>query len=61
MHVPIVGSYMQMGLIAGGLSDGCIGIWDPAVILKAETGCEDVNGALVTKLEGHKGPVCLSI
>lgn len=56
-HVTIVCLHTQMGLIAGGLSDGSIGIWDPAVILKAETSCEDVKGALVTKLEGHKGPV----
>lgn len=46
-----------MGLIAGGLSDGFIGIWDPAVILRAETGSKNVEGALVAKLEGHTGPI----
>lgn len=47
----------QLGLVAGGLSDGTIGIWNPDAIIKAQQGAEDVPDALVATLAGHEGAV----
>lgn len=51
----------QLGLIAGGLSDGTIGIWNPDAIIKAQQGAEDVPDALVATLAGHEGAVRLPL
>jgi len=48
---------VQLGLIAGGLSDGTIGIWNPDAIIKAQEGAEDIPDALVATLAGHEGAV----
>ncbi|CAL9088000.1 unnamed protein product [Musa acuminata var. zebrina] len=42
-----------LGLVAGGLSDGSIGIWNPLKMISSD----DQNAALVAKLEKHVGPV----
>ncbi|XP_057522031.1 protein transport protein SEC31 homolog B-like isoform X3 [Amaranthus tricolor] len=43
----------SMGLIAGGLIDGTIGLWNPLPLIRSET-----NGnAFVKQLAQHKGPV----
>jgi protein transport protein SEC31 len=41
----------QYGLIAGGMSDGTIYVWDPAQLLAGE------SEALIAKVEQHEGPV----
>ncbi|XP_057523798.1 protein transport protein SEC31 homolog B isoform X2 [Amaranthus tricolor] len=43
----------SMGLIAGGLIDGTIGLWNPLPLIRSET---DGN-AFVKQLAQHKGPV----
>ncbi|KAH9606662.1 hypothetical protein KSS87_001444 [Heliosperma pusillum] len=43
----------SLGLIAGGLIDGTIGIWNPATLIRSET---DIN-PIVAQLSRHKGPV----
>lgn len=43
----------SLGLIAGGLVDGNIGIWNPRLLI----GSEESEGALVQQLSRHKGPV----
>ncbi|CAL9106090.1 unnamed protein product [Musa acuminata var. zebrina] len=42
-----------LGLVAGGLGDGSIGVWNPHKLISSE----DQNGAFVAKLENHVGPV----
>ncbi|KAF2319665.1 hypothetical protein GH714_017905 [Hevea brasiliensis] len=43
----------SLGLIAGGLVDGSIDIWNPLNLIRSETS----EGALVGHLSNHKGPV----
>ncbi|CAL9148419.1 unnamed protein product [Musa hybrid cultivar] len=43
----------SLGLVAGGLSDGSIGIWNPLKIISSE----DLNDSSVAKLAKHVGPV----
>ncbi|KAI3510914.1 hypothetical protein L1887_18053 [Cichorium endivia] len=42
----------SLGLIAGGLVDGNIGVWNPRVLMSEES-----ENALVQQLSRHKGPV----
>ncbi|URE36710.1 transport protein [Musa troglodytarum] len=42
-----------LGLVAGGLGDGSIGIWNPLKMISSD----DQNAAFVAKLEKHVGPV----
>ncbi|WOK96042.1 hypothetical protein Cni_G04749 [Canna indica] len=42
-----------LGLVAGGLGDGSIGLWNPLKMISSD----DQNGAFVAKLEKHVGPV----
>ncbi|RWW34755.1 hypothetical protein GW17_00000453 [Ensete ventricosum] len=42
-----------LGLVAGGLGDGSIGVWNPLKLISSE----DQGGAFVAKLENHVGPV----
>lgn len=48
---------LQLGLVAGGLADGSIGVWNPDTVLKAKSDAEDVPEALLSTLRGHTGPV----
>ncbi|XP_061995632.1 protein transport protein SEC31 homolog B isoform X1 [Rosa rugosa] len=53
---PAAGSGSQdfgLGLIAGGLVDGTIDIWNPLTLIRSETG----ENASVERLTRHKGPV----
>nr|XP_043610612.1 protein transport protein SEC31 homolog B-like isoform X2 [Erigeron canadensis] len=51
---PVSGSEeFELGLIAGGLVDGDIGVWNPKLLISSE-GREN---ALVQQLSRHKGPV----
>ncbi|XP_010938544.1 protein transport protein SEC31 homolog B isoform X1 [Elaeis guineensis] len=43
----------SLGLVAGGLGDGSISVWNPLKLI----GSEDPNGAFVARLEKHTGPV----
>ncbi|CAH1416513.1 unnamed protein product [Lactuca virosa] len=43
----------SLGLVAGGLVDGTIGIWNPRLLISSE----EKEGALVQQLTRHKGPV----
>ncbi|XP_052211325.1 protein transport protein SEC31 homolog B-like [Diospyros lotus] len=43
----------SLGLIAGGLVDGNIAIWNPRALIRSEAS----ESALVTQLSKHKGPV----
>ncbi|XP_058078793.1 protein transport protein SEC31 homolog B-like isoform X2 [Magnolia sinica] len=43
----------SLGLIAGGLVDGSINIWNPLTLIHSD----DVDGALVRRLQKHSGPV----
>ncbi|XP_024982530.1 protein transport protein SEC31 homolog B-like isoform X2 [Cynara cardunculus var. scolymus] len=43
----------SLGLIAGGLVDGNIGIWNPRLLMSSE----ESENALVQQLSRHKGPV----
>nr|XP_043623447.1 protein transport protein SEC31 homolog B-like isoform X2 [Erigeron canadensis] len=42
-----------LGLVAGGLVDGNIGIWNPKILISSE----DNKSALIQQLSKHKGPV----
>ncbi|XP_052192454.1 LOW QUALITY PROTEIN: protein transport protein SEC31 homolog B-like [Diospyros lotus] len=44
---------LSLGLIAGGLVDGNIGIWNPLALIRAEAN----ENALVSQLSRHRGPV----
>ncbi|KAL4586251.1 hypothetical protein LXL04_010886 [Taraxacum kok-saghyz] len=51
---PTAGSEeFSLGLVAGGLVDGNIGIWNPRILISSE----EKEGALVQQLTRHKGPV----
>ncbi|KAG5565132.1 hypothetical protein RHGRI_001130 [Rhododendron griersonianum] len=43
----------SLGLIAGGLVDGNIGLWNPHALIRSEAS----ENALVTQLSRHRGPV----
>ncbi|XP_010269720.1 PREDICTED: protein transport protein SEC31 homolog B-like [Nelumbo nucifera] len=43
----------SLGLIAGGLVDGHISIWNPLTLMRQE----EIEGALVSRLTKHTGPV----
>ncbi|KAI3681295.1 hypothetical protein L6452_36085 [Arctium lappa] len=43
----------SLGLVAGGLVDGNIGIWNPRLLI----GSEESESALIQNLSRHKGPV----
>ncbi|WOK93537.1 hypothetical protein Cni_G02237 [Canna indica] len=43
-----------LGLLAGGLADGSIGVWNPQKTISSG----DQNDSFVVKLEKHVGPVC---
>nr|CAB3455189.1 unnamed protein product [Digitaria exilis] len=44
-----------LGLLAGGLSDGSVAVWNPLSLISSEGKAED---AMVARLEKHTGPVC---
>ncbi|KAJ0809958.1 putative transcription factor WD40-like family [Helianthus annuus] len=44
---------LSLGLIAGGVVDGDIGVWNPRVLMSSE----ESENALVQQLSRHKGPV----
>ena len=44
---------MQLGLVAGGLEDGSVNLWDPNRIIQGS----DAARCLVTKLKKHSSPV----
>ncbi|KAI3744025.1 hypothetical protein L1987_57097 [Smallanthus sonchifolius] len=44
---------LSLGLVAGGLVDGNIGIWNPRILI----GSEENDSALIQQLSRHKGPV----
>ncbi|XP_071709504.1 protein transport protein SEC31 homolog B-like isoform X2 [Rutidosis leptorrhynchoides] len=51
---PISGSEeFSLGLVAGGLVDGNIGIWNPRLLISSE----ENEGALIQQLSRHRGPV----
>ncbi|ONK63576.1 uncharacterized protein A4U43_C07F16680 [Asparagus officinalis] len=43
----------SLGLVAGGLGDGSIGVWNPRKLI----GSEDQEGSFVVRLQKHTGPV----
>jgi len=47
----------QLGLIAGGLVDGTVNLWNPAKIVGGEELSEGADGALVASLQKHTGAV----
>uniref|UniRef100_A0A0E0LP96 Sec16 Sec23-binding domain-containing protein n=1 Tax=Oryza punctata TaxID=4537 RepID=A0A0E0LP96_ORYPU len=49
------GDSFSLGLLAGGLSDGSVAVWNPLSMINSEGKAED---ALVARLEKHTGPVC---
>ncbi|XP_043691562.1 protein transport protein SEC31 homolog B-like isoform X2 [Telopea speciosissima] len=44
---------LSLGLIAGGLADGSINIWNPKTLISSE----EIEGALIGHLTQHTGPV----
>jgi protein transport protein SEC31 len=51
----------QLGLIAGGLVDGTVNLWNPSKIVGVAGGDEPsdgADGALVASLQKHTGAVC---
>ena len=46
-------TFLQLGLLAGGLADGSVVLWDPASILDAKAG----KTALLAKMQKHTGAV----
>ena len=42
---------MQQGLLAGGLADGSVVLWDPAAIVERKEGVSP----LLAKMQKHKG------
>ncbi|GMP41389.1 hypothetical protein CsSME_00011514 [Camellia sinensis var. sinensis] len=50
---PSASEEFTLGLIAGGLVDGNIGIWNPLALISSAAG----ENALVSQLSRHKGPV----
>lgn len=56
VHAPDISCLLQHGLIAGGLADGSIAIWDAQQILKGRP-----ESALLAKEPKHRGAVsCLA-
>ncbi|KAG2638815.1 hypothetical protein PVAP13_2NG639600 [Panicum virgatum] len=49
------GDSYELGLLAGGLSDGSVAVWNPLIMISSEGKAED---AMVARLEKHTGPVC---
>ncbi|KAL5199137.1 hypothetical protein ABZP36_002649 [Zizania latifolia] len=49
------GDSFSLGLLAGGLSDGSVAVWNPLSMISSEGKAED---AMVARLEKHTGPVC---
>ena len=58
---PLQTEGMPHGLIAGGLVDGSVNLYNPARIIGSPIGAEPSDGvssgALVTKMQKHSGPV----
>ena len=53
----------QLGLIAGGLVDGTVNLWNPAKIVGvagSEEPSDGADGALVASLQKHSGAVSAS-
>ncbi|KAG2638803.1 hypothetical protein PVAP13_2NG639600 [Panicum virgatum] len=51
----VEGDSYELGLLAGGLSDGSVAVWNPLIMISSEGKAED---AMVARLEKHTGPVC---
>uniref|UniRef100_A0A0D9X2E6 Sec16 Sec23-binding domain-containing protein n=1 Tax=Leersia perrieri TaxID=77586 RepID=A0A0D9X2E6_9ORYZ len=51
----VEGDSFSLGLLAGGLSDGSVAVWNPRSMINSEGKAED---AMVARLEKHTGPVC---
>ncbi|CAL5084442.1 unnamed protein product [Urochloa decumbens] len=51
----VEGDSYALGLLAGGLSDGSVAVWNPLSMISSEGKAED---AMVARLEKHTGPVC---
>ncbi|WVZ66911.1 hypothetical protein U9M48_016068 [Paspalum notatum var. saurae] len=51
----VEGDSFALGLLAGGLSDGSVAVWNPLSMISSEGTAED---AMVARLERHTGPVC---
>ncbi|CAA0816578.1 Protein transport protein SEC31 homolog B [Striga hermonthica] len=50
----------SLGLVAGGLVDGNIGLWNPKSLISSGTNkktCDTIENALVGNLSRHRGPV----
>lgn len=47
-------------MIAGGLADGTVLLWNPATIINSTPGNDDVQGAVLAKLQQHANGVCIS-
>ncbi|XP_078170862.1 protein transport protein SEC31 homolog B-like isoform X3 [Carex rostrata] len=50
---PASSEEFSLGLLAGGLGDGSIGVWNPWTMISSQ----DQDAALVARLEKHTGPV----
>nr|CAD1833504.1 unnamed protein product [Ananas comosus var. bracteatus] len=50
---PAASADYSLGLVAGGLGDGSIGLWNPLKLISSQ----DQEGAFVARLEKHTGPV----
>jgi protein transport protein SEC31 len=50
---PAPSEEFSLGLLAGGLGDGSIGVWNPLTMISSQ----DQDAALVARLEKHTGPV----
>lgn len=48
-------SSMQMGLLAGGLADGSVVLYDPASVI------DKTGNPLLAKMQKHTGPVCVAM
>lgn len=44
------------GMLAGGLTDGSICLWNPAKMMGAKPGQDDVPSAAIATLRKHRGP-----
>ncbi|KAL6648128.1 hypothetical protein ACP70R_012352 [Stipagrostis hirtigluma subsp. patula] len=52
---PLARGAFALGVLAGGLGDGTVALWNPRAMISSEgAGAED---AMVARLEKHKGPV----
>ncbi|KAJ3683814.1 hypothetical protein LUZ60_014041 [Juncus effusus] len=50
---PVLSEEFSLGLVAGGLGDGSIGVWNPLTMINSQ----DQDAAVVGRLEKHVGPV----